>query len=142
MQHPKDVGDRSTMAIMFALQACGYTIYLPFGENTRVDLIVDYGSRLSRVQWKTGRLREGTVRFNTCSSYAHHRSATVTKRNYAGEIDEFAVYCPDLGSVYVVPIADVTTTHSALLRVDAARNNQSSRVRPAAMYEIARIDVY
>jgi PD-(D/E)XK endonuclease len=62
MQHPKDIGDRSTLAIIFALHMQGYTVLLPFGENSRYDLVVDTGS-LRRVQCKTGRLRNGKVIF-------------------------------------------------------------------------------
>jgi len=40
MEHPKAVGDRSTLAIMLALRAVGFAIYLPFGENTRSDLVI------------------------------------------------------------------------------------------------------
>jgi hypothetical protein len=53
---------------MLALQEAGLDIYLPFGENTRADLIIDDGGRLSRVQCKSGRLRDGAVRFSTCST--------------------------------------------------------------------------
>jgi hypothetical protein len=31
-EHPKDVGDRSTLAIMLALRDAGYGVLLPFGE--------------------------------------------------------------------------------------------------------------
>ncbi len=34
MQHPKDVGDKSTLAIIFALRFEGYDVLMPFGENT------------------------------------------------------------------------------------------------------------
>ena len=33
MKHPKDVGDDSTLAIIFALRRAGYRILMPFGEN-------------------------------------------------------------------------------------------------------------
>jgi hypothetical protein len=38
MEHPKAIGDRSQLAIMFALRDLGLGVYLPFGENTRCDL--------------------------------------------------------------------------------------------------------
>jgi PD-(D/E)XK nuclease superfamily protein len=142
MRHPKDVGDTSTLAIMLALQTQGYSVYVPFGENTRVDLIVDYGGRLSRVQCKTGRLREGTVRFNTCSSYAHHPHPKIAKRDYEGEVDEFAIFCPELGAVYVLPLEDVTAKRIGSLRIAPTKNKQAKRIRLAAAYEVARIDVY
>jgi hypothetical protein len=38
MEHPKGVGDRTTLALMLALREAGYSISVPFGENTRNDL--------------------------------------------------------------------------------------------------------
>ncbi|MBA2462518.1 MAG: hypothetical protein H0V45_12245 [Actinobacteria bacterium] len=59
---------------MLALRQVGYALLVPFGENTRYDLVIDDGVRLARVQCKTGRLREGAIRFASCSTYAHHRT--------------------------------------------------------------------
>ena len=59
MEHPKDIGDRSTLAIILALRDAGYGVLMPFGENTRYDLVIDRCGSLSRVQCKTGRLRDG-----------------------------------------------------------------------------------
>ena len=140
VHHPKDIGDRSTLAIALALNSRGFATYLPFGENTRCDLIVDYGHRLSRVQCKTGRLLNGSVEFRTASSYLHHPNPKIRSRSYRGEIDEFGVFCPQLGSVYIVPIEQVPDT-MAMLRVDPPRNGQAERIRPAADYEIARVDL-
>jgi hypothetical protein len=142
MQHPKDIGDKSTMAIIFALQVEGYPVLLPFGENTRYDIVIDTGAQLRRVQCKTGRLRQGAVVFRTCSTYGHHPNPKVIRRDYEGQIDDFAVYCPELGSVYLIPIEDVQTRTSAMLRVSPPRNGQFKRIRLAAAYEIAKIDVY
>src|SRR5260221_12938439 len=136
MEHPKDVGDRSTLAIILALHTRGATVLLPFGENTRYDLAIDDGSCLRRVQCKTGRLRNGCVEFRTASSYAHHSNPASRARSYAGEVDDFAVYCPQLGTVYLIPIEDVPTARQALLRVDPPKNHQRKGVRSAASYEI------
>ena len=141
MQHPKDVGDRSTLAISLALHARGFVVLTPYGENTRYDLAIDDGSSLRRVQCKTGRLRSGCVEFRTASSYAHHSNPASRARSYAGEVDDFAVYCPQLGTVYLIPIEDVPTARQALLRVDPTRNHQKQGVRLAASYEIARVEL-
>jgi hypothetical protein len=140
VEHPKDVGDRSMLAVMLAFRESGYAMYVPFGENTRVDLIVDDGDRLLRVQCKTGRLRQGAVRFKVCSTYAHHANRRQPTRDYIGEIDCFAVFCPDTGGVYLVPIEHLSVNTGAALRVSAPRNNQSVRIRFAADYEIGRVD--
>jgi hypothetical protein len=142
VQHPKDIGDRSTLAIMFALHTQGNAVLVPFGENTRYDLVVDNGSSLRRVQCKTGRLRNGAVLFATCSCYGHHGSTANPRRDYQGEVDDFAVFCPELGSVYLIPIEDIPVRNLGTLRVDPPANGQVKNVRFAATYEIARIDVF
>jgi hypothetical protein len=82
------------------------------------------------------------VLFATCSTYGHHRNPKVLKRNYIGDVDDFAVYCEQVGAVYIIPVTDVPSTGTASLRVDPPRNNQSQRVRLAAAYEFARFDVF
>jgi PD-(D/E)XK endonuclease len=81
MEHPKTVGDCTTLAVMLALRSNGYDISVPFGENTRYDLILDDGTRLRRIQCKTGRLRAGAIRFATASSYYHHPNEKPTQRH-------------------------------------------------------------
>ncbi len=140
--HPKEVGNRSTIAIMHALQLQGYPILVPFGENTRYDLAIEVAGRLRRVQCKTGRYRNGAVSFATCSSYAHHPNPKTLRRAYTGEIDDFAVFCEQLGTVYLIPIEDVPSRNVATLRVEPPRNGQMKHVRLAAQYELLRFDVY
>jgi PD-(D/E)XK endonuclease len=136
VEHPKARGDRSTLAIMLALNEAGYDLLVPFGENTRYDLVIDDGARLARVQCKTGRLRGGAVTFNTCSSYAHNRNPRVVKRDYQGEVDYFAVFCPETCRAYLIPIAELPVKRRGRLRVDPPRNNQRAGIRFAAAYEI------
>ncbi len=139
MEHPKDVGDRSTLAVMLALHESGYQVATPFGENTRYDLILDDGARLLRIQCKTGRLRNGAVEFSTASSYAHHPNEKPTQRHYQGQVDHFAVYCRQTGGVYLIPIGELPLDR-AYLRVTAPLNGQRKCIRYAKDFEIARID--
>jgi hypothetical protein len=141
MEHPKSVGDRSTLAIMLGLQAAGFSVLLPFGENTRYDLVIDDGKRLARVQCKTGRLRAGAVRFKACSSYQHHRSPRAPARHYLGEVDFFAVHCPETEGVYLIPIEHLNVKRQGGLRVEPPRNGQRRRVRNASNYEVSRVSV-
>jgi hypothetical protein len=140
MEHPKDIGDRSTLAIMLALRDAGYHVLVPFGENIRYDLVIDDGQRLARVQCKTGRLLKGAVVFHTVSSYAHHPSPKSVKRDYLGDVDLFAVYCRQTTGIYLIPIEDLPVKAGSL-RIDPPRNNQWKRVRFAADYEIARVSI-
>ena len=140
MERPKDKGDRSTLAIMTVLRQLGYAMYVPFGENTRVDLVIDDGRRLARIQCKTGRLRQGAVRFSACSVSAHHRRPA-TYRDYLGQIDFFAVYCPETSGVYLIPIDEAPLRTAGSLRIDPPRNNQRKYIRFAADYEIGRVQL-
>jgi PD-(D/E)XK endonuclease len=58
VEHPKSVGDRSTLAIMFALQLIGLPILIPFGENTRYDLVIDEDGRLVAFNARPGGFAE------------------------------------------------------------------------------------
>jgi hypothetical protein len=141
VEHPKRIGDRTTLAVMFALAGAGYEVSVPFGENTRYDLIIDRESVLSRVQCKTGRLRHGVIRFSTASTYGHLPSPREVRRTYQGQIDYFGVFCPETRGVYLVPIEDVQTRAGAYLRVEPTRNAQRRRIRFAADFQIGVIQV-
>ncbi|HEX5247099.1 MAG TPA: group I intron-associated PD-(D/E)XK endonuclease [Gaiellaceae bacterium] len=141
MERPKNIGDVSTLAITLVLRALGYGLYIPYGENTRCDLMLERDGFVDGVQCKTGRLRKGAIIFNVCSSYAHHRSARVLKRTYHGEIDLFAVYCPETAGVYLIPIGHLPARSHGILRVDPPKNNQVDRIRFAADYEVGRVAI-
>jgi hypothetical protein len=141
MEHPKDVGDRTTLAVMLALRERGFAVFVPFGENTRYDLAIDDDVSLSRVQCKTGRLRQGVVRFKACSSYAHHANPASRARDYLGQIDYFAVFCPETNCVYLVPIDEVPLRWNGTLRVDPSRNGQRREIRNAADYIVGTVIV-
>ena len=140
MEHPKDIGDRSTLAIMAALRERGYLILVPFGENSRYDIVIDDGRRLARVQCKTGRLRNGAVRFSARSVSAHHRRPS-TVRDYLGQIDFWGVYCPETSGVHLIPIDEAPLRAAGSPRVDPPRNNQQRFIRLAAQYEIGRVQL-
>jgi PD-(D/E)XK endonuclease len=139
VEHPKAIGDRSTLAIMVALELAGYAVLVPFGENTRYDLVIDDGTALARVQCKTGRLRKGAVRFRACSSYAHHARPKISRRDYLQDVDYFGIYCPETTGVYLIPIAAIQVRQQGALRVEPPRNCQKLRIRLAADYEIAKV---
>jgi hypothetical protein len=87
MEHPKAVGDRSQLAITLALIDRGFAVFLPVGENTRCDLVIDDGVQLGRVQCKTGRLREGLF----ASARAAITRITRTPRPCKGTISEKSI---------------------------------------------------
>ena len=131
--HPVDVGQRSEAAIISAFAQRGYRVLVPFGHNHRYDLVLDLGDRFLRVQCKTGRYRRGGIDFNTVSTRSN--MTEVLRRGYRGEIDAFAVFCPQNGRIYAVPVED-TPRGIATLRIEPPANGQSKRVRWAKDYEL------
>lgn len=141
MEHPKAVGDRTTLAVMLALEHAGYPFLVPFGENTRYDLVIETGDRLARVQCKDRPPSPGSssVRGLQCVRAPPHPARA--RRDYHDQIDYFAVYCPETDAVYLVPIGDIPVKVQGALRVEPPRNNQRRRIRYAAEYELARVRV-
>ena len=133
--HPVDVGQRSETAVVLELSRRGYHVLLPHGVNHRYDLVLDQGEAFLRVQCKTGRLRDGRIVFSTKSVRSNTKE--VLTRSYEGEIDYFAVYCPETESVYMVPSAGIARGYCAL-RVEPCANGQVKHVNWAAEHELSR----
>ena len=131
----KQLGLVSEAAVLHLFAKAGYVVSLPFGENAPYDMIVEDGEgRLSRIQVKTGRLRDGCVRFNAVSVHAHRNAAA---KRYHGKIDAFAVYCPENGKFYIVPIDDpVAKASIGWLRIAPARNNMRAKIHWADRYAV------
>ena len=85
------------------------------------------------MQIETGTLsRDGSViRFATASNNWHRG----TTHSYVGQIESFAVFCPDAGKTYLAPVGEVGTKGAGLGLVPA-RNGQVVDVRMAAGYEV------
>ena len=135
--HPVDVGQRSETAILAAFVERRIQVWLPWCVNSRTDMIIRFGGRLLRIQCKTGRLRNGAIEFRPQSVRCNTKQ-TIT-RNYIGEVDYFAVYCPENKGIYMVPCDETTRGHTTL-RLRPTANNQAKRIRWAADYALDRFN--
>ena len=133
LRDTKSVGDLSEMLLAGKLALAGYGVAVPLGENQRYDLIIEKNEVLSRVQVKTGRLRNGVVRFNCYSSHTHRNGPST--RPYTGEVDFFGIYCRELDAAYLVPIADLARLGGSL-RLHPTKNGQQRHVRWGHKYEL------
>ena len=128
------VGDHTELQIAAALARSGLRLLKPMSSACRYDLAIDHGDgRITRVQCKTGVLRQGRIVFRVCSTDGRRPRGV----SYHGQIDAFGVYCPQTGKSYLVPMAVVATCETmSTLRVGPAVNNQKVGVRQASDYEI------
>ncbi len=135
MRDTSRIGEISRWQIVAALTRRGKQLLLPVGDHLRYDLAIDDEGTFLRVQCKTGRLRNGVVRFLTCSIDSRNRNGKTICRGYRGEAELFGVYCPDNGKCYLVPVETVPTL-KAFLRIDPPRNGQKTRILWAEDYEV------
>jgi len=131
----KSIGDRSEAMVLAALVRNGYLCSIPFGENHRYDILADDGERISRVQVKTGRYRNGVVIVNCYSSHQHRRKGPTSMRPYFGEADFIGAYCPWNQKVYLLPECEFVRS-TAHLRILPAANYQIRMIRWASEYEL------
>jgi hypothetical protein len=129
----KSKGDVSEVTVLAVLVKLGYHVSIPYGENHRYDLVIEKDGLFRRVQVKTGRLRNGTVIFNSYSSHAHRGGK---QRGYIGEAEFFGIYCSDTERVFMVPVRDVKQS-AGVLRWEPARNGQSKKIRWAHPYSVS-----
>jgi len=123
-------GKRTEARILSALVEAGKSVLIPWNEE-RFDFVVYECGSFQRVQVKTGCLKDGYVLFRTVSVH----SQGTHRRTYGGEVDFFAVYCPDNKTSYLVP-ADGLPTEMASLRLTPPRNGQTHGIRWARDFEL------
>jgi hypothetical protein len=131
-------GQITETKLLARLTEPGYRCLVPWGNYHTYDLAIDSGGQLVRIQCKTGRYDEkrGIVLFNTSITYhARKENGTHVVRGYVGEIDYFGVYCPQLNTLYLLPVEDSAKTCTGL-RVTASRNGQMKGVLLAKNYEL------
>lgn len=93
-------GEMTEAVVIAELKRRGVPVAVPFGDNERYDIIVEWKGQLYRVQVKTGRLSDGCVHFHGKSS--HTNSTGNVYKTYDDDTDYFAVYCHELEQLYVI----------------------------------------
>lgn len=125
------VGNITESKILSAYLEAKFCVSVPFGSGCAYDLIVDTGKRLLRVQVKTGRIVNGCVIYKARRNMGSNNQ---TYRPYLkGEVDYFAVWCPENGCFYGVP-ADDSLILEVKLRVLKTRNSQQKHIKWARDY--------
>ena len=107
----QDKGDLSKAAIMLCLMKKGYKILDTVGENHRFDLVIyNDDLKFSRIQCKTGKIKNGVIYITTCSVVKNFKTGKYEKRSYSGQIDYFCVYCPDNDKCYMLKSDGINTS--------------------------------
>ena len=92
-------GDVAELQIAAALIRQGKRLLRPLSSASRYDLLIDnQDGTFTRVQCKSGVLRNGCVVFRVYSVSGHDTRA----KGYVGQVDAFGVYCADTSATYLV----------------------------------------
>lgn len=126
----KSIGEKSEAMALSRFLQLGWIVLSPFGDNQRYDFVIDRGLGFEKIQVKTARLKNGYVKFPSCSSYAHRGGSA---KGYKGECDYFAAFCPDNHIIYFIKVNECGE-RGVILRITPPKNNQKSKVRYAFDY--------
>lgn len=99
--NPKQVGAVTEARVFAALVPEFDSVLLPFGDNSRYDLVVEHAGTFLRIQCKTARQMGGGIVFPTTSSQAHRGKG---KQGYVGQADYFGVASATDPRVFLVPV--------------------------------------
>lgn len=128
-------GNLAQAKVVSALTDLGFSVYLPFGEGDKVDLIYIRDGVPIRSQIKHARLYKGVITFNTCTmAVVNGKSVRVY---YDDCIDVFHIYCAETDSVYEVSYAE-HTRGTMTMRITDPKNGQKSYVKFAKDYMLKK----
>ena len=109
-------------------------IFIPFGQNTPVDMVVYINKSYIKVQVKTTqKIQNGKMEFELCRT----NGFTLEKYPYTkNDTDYFFLYCIENNTSYLISIEDVGNIKTLTLRLDKPKNNQNKGVRFAKDYDL------
>jgi PD-(D/E)XK endonuclease len=135
MRDTTSIGNVTEGQVLGALLRHGYTVLVPFGAQAGFDLVLYQGGIFSRVQCKTGRLKNGAINFRLYSVTLDSTTKRYRTKPYKDAVDFYGVYCPDTKQTYLVPTTALSTWQ-ADLRLEAPKNNQRKGVLWAKDYQL------
>ena len=137
--NPKAKGEKTLAVVIAEFIKRDYVVLLPFGDNQRFDLALYLDGKFVRVQVKTAHLSNSGDGFNFATASVRTNTKKHIRSNYRGQVDYFAVYCPNIEKVYLVPVDNVGVSN-ATLRLKAAKSGVNSYLQ-AKDYELDAVKI-
>ncbi len=107
----------------------GWNVFLPYGDDSPIDLLIEKSGEFKRVQVKTTSPINGAVICRLKSS-----NNWQVKKYTKKEIDFFGIYDVENKKGYFIPIEEVEGMTEIYLRINEAKNNQKEGIRLAQNY--------
>jgi len=126
----KQKGDIAEAYITYLLKKHGFNVLLPWGEDTRYDIVTEKNGIFKRIQIKYVTSHDGSLQVPMRSCNNHqiiHYSQS--------DIDIVAAYDPHDNRVYFIPLKKHTNRSAFRVRLVPAKNKQKKYINPASMFE-------
>lgn len=128
----KQKGNLTELQCLTAFYENGCHVSLPYGENSRYDMIVDVDGQLIKVQVKTSSSKtENSISFSCRSSHVNC-SGTINVKYTKEEIDYFATFWE--GQCYLIPVSECSTQKT--LRFEVPKSGQIKGISFASNYRL------
>lgn len=131
-------GNVAELKIAATAAELGIPVFMPLTEHGRYDLVLEIAGRLLRVQCKHAPRKGDVIVVCTVTNRRGPRGFIRT-RYTADEVDAVAVYCPDVDSCYLLPIAMVDGMSGVHLRLAPPKNGQRAAIHYADDYLLGAV---
>jgi hypothetical protein len=107
----------------------GWSIFLPYGEDSPIDLLIEKNGEFKRIQVKATLPIKGVVKGRLKSS-----NNWQVKKYTSKDIDFFGIYDIENKKGYLLPIKEFEGMTEISLRISESKNNQKEGIRLAEKY--------
>ena len=105
MSKTTQIGKIGESLVLAKLTELGYQVFLPFGDGSLIDLIVDINGNLKKIQVKTSSVKED----ETCVKFSLSSTVNGVKYSYnEGDFDYYALVCLGINKILLVPLNSQT----------------------------------
>lgn len=136
----KQKGNLTELQVITKLYELEYSASIPYGENSRYDLIADINGILIKIQVKTSCKynKDANVYIFSCRSTQLNSKKIIYHTYTKEQIDYFATVIQD--KCYLIPVEECGQTK--YLRLDNTRNGRMRNINIASDYEIEKQLLY
>lgn len=135
----KDKGNIGESIVLTEFIKRGIQVSIPFGDNTRYDLIADFNGKLNKIQVKyCNQLSEtGSVSCPCASSTNHTTNKHLS--TYENDVDYICFYLACWDEVIIVPIEQIGTKKTISFRLDKPKTTNQFSVNLVEDYSFDKI---
>ncbi len=138
---PKRIGTIGESIVICEFAKRGCPVYTPFGDNEKIDLIVEFKNKLNRIQVKTVTKSGNDTYMVDIRSCKNHKTTPEIYHYTKQDIDYYAAVCLDNNNVCLIPVEEAPESTITIRFGEKPLNGQKSKIRYADEYTIDKMIV-